>query len=117
MIYIGILFSLIGYLIRLFSMLHLKNNFSWRVICPSKIIKTGIYKYIRHPMYFGGLILFFGLFIIATKQIMFPLLITIYTFNFYVDRIDREEQLMIFTYGNEYLEYMKKTKTIIPFIF
>lgn len=37
--------------------------------------------------------------------------------SFLLDRIDREEQSMILTWGKEYLDYMNKTKMFVPFLF
>ena len=92
------------------------DNLSWRVIPPKKIVKNGIYKFIRHPMYLGALLLYMGLFLLITKSWSISILANIFTINFIVDRIDREEQLMLMVFGKEYYDYMKKTKIIIPFV-
>ena len=37
--------------------------------------------------------------------------------NFIFDRIDREEKFLITVFGKKYIDYMKQTKIIVPFIF
>jgi len=75
-----------------------------------------MYKFIRHPMYSGGLLMSLGLFGVLTNWkialCLFYLLV-----NFTIDRIDKEEQMMLMVFGDKYIEYMKKTKMLIPFIF
>lgn len=97
------------------SVLQLKNNASWRVISPRNIIKTGVYKHIRHPMYLGGMLAIIGLLILFGSWVMFFIIFTM-MFNFWLDRIDREEQLMLLCFGQEYADYMNKTKALIPLI-
>ena len=78
-----------------------------------KLIKTGIYQYIRHPMYlsmwifafFEGLVLsnyFIEIFGIITWG------------NLYFFRISNEEKIMIDTFGKEYEEYIENTGRILP---
>ena len=78
-----------------------------------KLIKTGIYQYIRHPMYlsmwifalFQGLILS-NLFIEIFGILSWSLL--------YFIRISNEEKMMIDTFGNEYIKYIENTGRIFP---
>ena len=78
-----------------------------------KLIKTGIYQYIRHPMYlsmwifalFQGLILS-NLFIEIFGILSWSLL--------YFIRISNEEKMMIDTFGNEYKKYIENTGRIFP---
>lgn len=117
MIFIGTFLSVAGFIIRVVSVRRLKENFSFRVILPKTLVTSGVYKYVRHPMYLGALIMYFGLFLLITRSVATSVLFNIFTINFVIDRIDREEQLMIYKFGNKYVEYMKKTKMIVPFIF
>jgi protein-S-isoprenylcysteine O-methyltransferase Ste14 len=95
----------------------LGNEYSYtlQVRKNHKLVTTGIYKYIRHPMYFCGL-----LFIIA-QSLLIPNLIgnisnLIVMFVFWNGRIQDEENMMIKEFGNKYLKYMNNTKSVIPFI-
>lgn len=108
-------FIIIGVIIRIYSVICLKECFSWRVLQAPRIVDYGIYKYVRHPMYTGALILYLGLFLLLTNW-KIAILMNIFTINFLIDRIDREEQAMISKFGQEYINYMNRTKIIIPFI-
>ena len=107
---------LIGFIIRLLALYQMKKNDIWRIIKPIVFQKEGIYKIVRHPMYLGTLLMFIPLWYMADKNIWTTVIFGIFVFSFIVDRIDREEQNMLFHYGEEYYKYMQKTKMLIPFI-
>lgn len=112
---IWLLLFFIGYLIRIASVRRI-GVISWRIYPPPKIIKDGIYSKIRHPMYAGSLLMAFGMFgLLAGIKIAICLMFVIS--NFILDRIDREEQMMLSIFGDNYGEYMKQTKMFIPYIF
>ncbi len=80
----------------------------------SDLIDTGIYKYIRHPLYSSLLFLTWGIFL---KQITLPLfLISLIStiFLFLTAIFDEIECLEYF--GERYKSYMKRTKRFIPFV-
>jgi protein-S-isoprenylcysteine O-methyltransferase Ste14 len=79
------------------------------------LVDTGIYKYIRHPMYFCGLLFIIGQSLLIPNKIgIISNLIVIYIFATGI--IPDEENMMIKEFGNQYIEYMKKTKSVIPYI-
>ena len=78
------------------------------------LVKTGIYAYIRHPMYASVLLIMAGLVIFYPMEfeyVLYALLsITLLIKMFYEESLWRCET-------SEYLEYTKKTRRLIPFIF
>ena len=60
---IGMVSLLLGSLIRIHSILTLKQFFTYSVakVENHKIIATGLYKFIRHPGYLGQLMIFMGI--------------------------------------------------------
>jgi len=105
-----------GFLIRFKAIKDLKGNYTQRMIIPKRIVKEGIYKYIRHPFYLGTIIYLFGFsLLLGGWKIAFLLLP--YSIGFFLDRIDREEQMLINYFGGEYIQYMKSTKKLIPFVY
>ena len=81
-----------------------------------KLVKKGPYAYIRHPIYTGVLFLFLG-YIISFSSII-GLIIIIPFFIFWGrKRMNLEEKQLINTFGDEYREYMTKTKRLIPMIY
>lgn len=78
------------------------------------LVKTGIYKYIRHPQYTGLLLLSLGMMI---EWATLPLLILYPVMLFmYIRLAKREEKDMVGEFGDEYRKYMKSTKMFIPFV-
>jgi protein-S-isoprenylcysteine O-methyltransferase Ste14 len=78
------------------------------------LVKTGIYKYIRHPQYTGLLLLSLGMMI---EWATLPLIILYPVMVFmYVRLAKREEKDMLGEFGDEYRKYMKSTKMFIPFV-
>jgi protein-S-isoprenylcysteine O-methyltransferase Ste14 len=80
----------------------------------SKLVTTGIYKFIRHPLYSSLLFLTWG---ILFKNATLPLLIIslISTFFLFITAWFDEKECIAF-FGEDYKVYMKKTKRFIPFI-
>lgn len=81
-----------------------------------KILKDGIYKYIRHPGYLGEIIIFFGLGFV-TYSLLGILGAFIVSLMVYVGEVIPEEKYMLEKFGKEYEEYMKETFRFIPYIF
>jgi protein-S-isoprenylcysteine O-methyltransferase Ste14 len=81
-----------------------------------KIIKNGIYKYIRHPGYLGEILIFFGLGFV-TYNWLGILGAFIVALIVYAGEVIPEEKYMLEKFGKEYEEYMKETFRFIPYIF
>jgi len=81
----------------------------------TKLVSTGIYGLIRHPMYSSLLLLAWGIFL---KSIAWTTagLTVLATFSlFFTAKADEAECLRFF--GDEYRAYMKRTKRFLPFLF
>lgn len=115
---IGALLTIVGLVIRIKSILTLRQHFTYTVtkIEHHELIETGLYKTIRHPGYLGQLLIFTG---VATAMsnwlsivlMMIPVLIG------FVYRIRVEEQFMMLQMGQKYIDYQKRTKRLIPWIY
>jgi len=79
------------------------------------LVTTGIYAYIRHPLYSSLLLLTWGIFFKA-PSLTGSLLASVTTaFLIATARSDEGECIQFF--GTEYQDYMQKTKRFIPFLF
>ncbi|MBW3004804.1 isoprenylcysteine carboxylmethyltransferase family protein [Candidatus Woesearchaeota archaeon] len=116
--YIGILLIFIGGLIRVYARKELDRFFSFEVVVQKdhKLVKKGLYKSVRHPMYLGILFIFFGL-AIALSSFYGVLALIVFYVPALLYRISAEEQVLIKEFGEEYLDYSEKTKKIIPGIY
>ena len=81
----------------------------------SKLVKTGIYKYIRHPMYSSLIFLTWGIYLKNPDWILFPVAVISSVFLLLTAVTDEKECIGYF--GDEYIEYTRKTKRFIPFIY
>ena len=77
-----------------------------------KLITTGPYKYVRHPMYLVIFIYTIGLMLISLDV----LVILFFSFSIWVNytRIPSEEQMLIDEFGDKYIEYMKHSGRLLP---
>ena len=81
----------------------------------SSLVTTGIYKYIRHPLYSSLLFLSWGIFFKYPSLIGIALAAVATAFLFSTAKADENECIRYF--GPQYTEYMKHTKMFIPKVF
>ena len=79
------------------------------------LVKSGIYKYIRHPLYCSLLLLGTGVMFKDTGALQLILGAVNLVAVCLTARIEEKE--MVARYGNEYADYVKDTKMFIPYIF
>jgi protein-S-isoprenylcysteine O-methyltransferase Ste14 len=77
-----------------------------------KLVTSGPYHWIRHPLYTVGTSLFIALGLIADNW--FIILLGLLTFLAMASRAPREEANLIEKFGDEYREYMKRTGRYFP---
>ena len=103
----------------LFYRSHKDLGTNWSVSLEIKdghqIVETGVYKYVRHPMYTAiwlwclVQVLLLNNYIAGLSGLLcFGLL--------YLLRVKKEESMMLQEFGQEYEDYMKRTRRIIPFV-
>ncbi|RHZ68262.1 hypothetical protein Glove_296g21 [Diversispora epigaea] len=117
--YLGFTLIVIGQVARTLAMWHAKHNFSHQVATYKRqehvLVTTGIYAYLRHPSYFGFLWWAVGTQILLCNpfsSIGFFIILK----RFFQNRIREEEKLLIKFFGNDYIEYQKRTSIYIPLI-
>ena len=81
----------------------------------TSLVTTGIYKYIRHPLYSSLLFLAWGIFFKLPSLTGIALTAVATTFLFFTAKADEAECVRFF--GIKYTEYMKRTKMFIPKVF
>ncbi|MFX1418697.1 MAG: methyltransferase family protein [Promethearchaeota archaeon] len=115
---IGISVLLVGSIILLYSRALLGKFASSKIVIEQNHVLTtkGIYKYIRHPIYLGMLLIFFG-YALSFKSIITPFSFLVLFFLIFNNRMNLEEKLLIEKFGEEYELYINKTKRIIPYIY
>ncbi len=114
---VGVLLTILGLGIAIIARRTLGRN--WSNIVDVKVdhelITNGIYSLVRHPIYLG-----FGLMGLGSALTFQSLGVWVYFIVLslvFFFRIKREEDLMTKTFPKEYLEYKKRTKALIPFLY
>ncbi len=79
----------------------------------AKLVTTGAYRYIRHPMYLSVILMGLGLLVANFSFLQFVLFVVLTVVLFL--KAKREEMLWQ-ECSAEYCEYKKRTKLIVPFI-
>lgn len=81
----------------------------------TRLVTSGVYRYIRHPLYSSLLLLNWGAFF-KDISLLGELLAILATF-FLILTAKADEAECIQTFGADYQEYMKTTKMFIPYLF
>ncbi|HBY93508.1 MAG TPA: isoprenylcysteine carboxyl methyltransferase [Chloroflexi bacterium] len=79
------------------------------------LVTTGIYQYIRHPLYGSLLLLAWGVFFKAPAWSGALLVLAATLFLLATAKADEAECIRFF--GSSYQAYMKQTKMFVPFLF
>ena len=104
---IALFMILIGTILWISGIITLGKNFTVSVK-PKGLVSTGIYSKIRHPMYYGGIIIYLGLGLFFKSIIGLILTIVLVT-PFAIYSNIKEEKALIVKYKEKYIAYKKKT--------
>lgn len=116
MTYFYVLLIVLGFTLRVYCIRKIPLENPLKIDIPSDLITQGIYKYVRNPMYLGSLIMFIGLSLLLTDIKVTILLVYIIN-QFLLERIYKEEDLLLRYFGLKYLNYKNNTKRYIPFVY
>ncbi len=112
---VGLILCVTGMTLLVWARQHLGRNWSQTVAVKKdhQLVTSGPYRYIRHPMYAGGFIACIGSAIVCGGVWIFLLVIL---GSLFLWRVGAEDKLMAQKFPNEYPDYKKRTKALIPFI-
>ncbi|TAK57991.1 isoprenylcysteine carboxylmethyltransferase family protein, partial [Patescibacteria group bacterium] len=113
---VGVALVFLGFLIAIWARSYLGRNWnsSPKIKHDHELVTSGPYHLVRHPIYTGILLMLLG------SAITFGNLWTIafiFYCIFYIYKLKVEEVLMESQFQGEYLEYKKRTKMLIPYVF
>jgi protein-S-isoprenylcysteine O-methyltransferase Ste14 len=114
---IGVILIVLGVIIRRRVREALGRCFSYglRTSEGHELVTSGIYGHIRHPAYAGNLLIWSGLPLVFSSLLGFLVMLLLVPPFLYRMRI--EENMLLKRFGNRYLEYMKRSKRLIPRIY
>lgn len=121
---VGLSLSAIGGYLRHRARLELKEKAGFetlvstgrlQVVESHRLVKDGLYKRVRHPIYLGETVRNLG-FVLIPSSIYGASFIAVATV-FLLFRIEIEERMLIETFGDEYREYQRNTKRIVSYVY
>ena len=115
--YPGIVLMVIGIIVRQWAIFTLGRFFTLTVGIQKnqKVVDSGPYRSIRHPSYLGLFITLLGIGV-ALQSWAGILAIVVISGLGIGYRIHIEEKVMVSELGDDYVQYMKRTKRLIPFV-
>jgi protein-S-isoprenylcysteine O-methyltransferase Ste14 len=110
------LLCIAGLLIALWARVTLGSNWSGMVTLKEghELVERGPYRFVRHPIYTGMLVMFFATALVQRHLAGFVGLLLIFA-SFWI-KLGFEESLMLQQFPERYAAYRQRTKRIIPFV-
>jgi protein-S-isoprenylcysteine O-methyltransferase Ste14 len=107
--------TVIGVGFAIWARVNLGRNWSPRPAVKEshELVTTGAYKYVRHPIYTGLILMAFAM---ALTGSISGICVFIFAGVVFILRINKEEKLMLELFPNEYPSYQKRTKKLVPYI-
>ena len=115
--FVGIAIMLSGMALRYWAVITLGASFRTTIETTRDqiVVTTGPYKLIRHPSYCGWLLICCG-YGIAMQNLLSLLVAVLLPLTALLYRIHVEEKVLVSSLGSEYVEYQKRTKRLIPWV-
>lgn len=111
-----LLVSLLGVFVRVYTVGHTPVNTSGRNTekqVADTLNKTGIYSMVRHPLYLGNFLMYFGISLL-TCNIWFILAFILIFWLYYERIMYAEEQFLRRKFGQEYISWSEGIPAFIP---
>ncbi|HEX2832509.1 MAG TPA: isoprenylcysteine carboxylmethyltransferase family protein [Thermoanaerobaculia bacterium] len=107
----------VGLGLRVWAVVTLGRYFTWFITVyeDHKVIRSGPFRFIRHPAYCGALLLFVGTLLFLHAWIGAALSLVFQLFA-YVRRIRYEEAMMIERLGEPYQVYRREVRALMPLL-
>jgi protein-S-isoprenylcysteine O-methyltransferase Ste14 len=115
---IGLLILVAGLAIRWTAIITLGRFFttSVTVLENHRLVRTGLYRHVRHPSYTGLLVAFLGV-AVAYANWLSLIAVVVLVLAALLYRIRVEESALVAGLGEDYIEYRKSTRRLIPGVF
>jgi len=116
--FLGIVVFAAGLAIRWYAIVHLGRFFTVNVAIAAghRLIDTGPYRFVRHPSYTGALMAFLGLALCLANWASLAVML-VPVFLVFLRRMHVEEEALLQAFGNQYRDYMHRTKRLIPAVY
>jgi protein-S-isoprenylcysteine O-methyltransferase Ste14 len=117
MTFVGLVVTVLGLLLAIWARVVLGGNWSGTVTFKEnhELIVRGPYALVRHPIYTALLLMFLGTALAIGTAGGFVGL-ALFFLSFWI-KLRQEEALMTEHFGDQYRDYKKRVKALIPFVF
>jgi protein-S-isoprenylcysteine O-methyltransferase Ste14 len=114
---VGLALIGIGFAILFVSVGTLRRSYSSTLVVREdhQIITHGIYRFTRHPIYLGAILVCVG--VPVSVSSVYGFLIMAALVPLILNRIRIEERMLTEEFGDEYRAYKESTRKLIPFIY
>ena len=113
--WIGAILTAVGIGFAIWARVNLGRNWSSHPAVKEhhQLVTAGPYGYVRHPIYAGILLAALGTTITSS---IFGIGMFISIFIMFALRLNKEEKIMLELFPEQYPQYQKRTKRLVPFI-
>lgn len=115
---VGFVLLVIGFLVSLSARLTLGTNWAhaaeYQILKNQQLIDSGIYGFVRHPIYIGFVLAWVGIELMASSYLFIIILIT-FSLAAYM-QAKKEEKILLKHFGSRYRKYMNRTKMFVPWV-
>ena len=80
---------------------------------PIKLVKTGLYKYIRHPIYTGCILTYLGYSLLQNAILCISIITPLFIIILFL-KAKQEERDLVNEFKDEYIEYKKSVGMFLP---
>jgi len=112
---IGMLFLLIG--LWLLQRSHADLGRHWSMTLELRenhaLVTSGVYRQLRHPMYSSMFLISIGQWLITPNWLAGPASLVVFALLFAL-RVGKEEAMMVEQFGEQYEDYARRTKRLVP---
>jgi protein-S-isoprenylcysteine O-methyltransferase len=114
----GVILFVAGLLLRWWAIITLGRFFTVDVVIEKdhEVVERGPFRLVRHPSYTGVLLAFVG-FALTLRNWAALLIILVPIFAVFLRRMNVEEDALSRALGSRYVDYMRRTKRLVPFVY
>jgi protein-S-isoprenylcysteine O-methyltransferase Ste14 len=113
--WIGVLLGALGFILRLWSLLVLRDRFTRTLLIQQghRIERNGPYRFVRHPGYLGSLLCLNGIGLASGNNFTVVASVVV-TYAAYRYRIRVEDAMLVSEFGDSYEEYRRSVGALFP---
>ena len=111
--WVGAFLTAVGIAFAIWARYRLGRNWGSNTKEDPVLVTSGLYTYVRHPLYAGAILALFGS---ALTGSIVAVVLFIISIIFCLRRINKEERVMLGLFPGQYPAYQARTKRLIPYV-